>query len=107
MVSPVDANLLLVDTTAVESLHGALGGTGVVVLDETVVVTLRLELKGDEASEKVLCDSIEEERKDVEVGKKKVVEVVEVVAVVAVVTMKGIYNVVRLNAPCRAKTCAP
>lgn len=30
------------DTTAVQSLHGALSGTGVIVLDETIVVTLGL-----------------------------------------------------------------
>lgn len=56
LVSPVDANLLLVDATAVEGLHGALGGTRVVVLNETVVVALGLELKGYIASEEVLCD---------------------------------------------------
>ena len=55
LVSPVDANLLLVNATAVESLHRALGGTGVVVLNETVVVTLGLELKRGKTSENVLC----------------------------------------------------
>lgn len=43
------------DATAVEGLHGALGGTGVVVLNETVVETLGLELKWYIGSEKVLC----------------------------------------------------
>jgi hypothetical protein len=81
LVSPVDANLLLVDTTAVKSLHGALGSTGVVVLNETVVVALGLELKGYIASEKVLCDGV---KKDVEAEKKEVVEVVEVVVVMVV-----------------------
>jgi hypothetical protein len=63
LVSPVDANLLLVDTTAVKSLHGALGSTGVVVLNETVVVALGLELKGYIASEKVLCDGVLKKRR--------------------------------------------
>jgi hypothetical protein len=44
-----------VNATAVESLHRALGGTGVVVLNETVVVTLGLELKRGKTSENVLC----------------------------------------------------
>jgi hypothetical protein len=34
-----------VNATAIEGLHGALGRTGVVVLDEAVVVTLGLELE--------------------------------------------------------------
>ena len=45
LVGPVDADLLLVNATAIEGLHCALGRTGVVVLDETVVVTLGLELE--------------------------------------------------------------
>ena len=56
MVGPVDANLLLVDATAVKGLHGALGGTGVVVLNETVVVALGLELKRGGALEEVFCE---------------------------------------------------
>jgi hypothetical protein len=31
------------DTAAIQGLHGAFGGTGVVVLNETVVVTLGLQ----------------------------------------------------------------
>jgi hypothetical protein len=58
LVSPVDANLLLVDATSVEGLHGALGGTRVVVLNETVVVALGLELKGYIASGNVLCERV-------------------------------------------------
>lgn len=45
LVGPVDADLLLVNAMAIEGLHGALGRTGVVVLDEAVVVTLGLELE--------------------------------------------------------------
>jgi hypothetical protein len=52
LVSPVDANLLLVDATAVESLHRALGGTRVVVLNKTVVEALGLELEEIECQRK-------------------------------------------------------
>lgn len=45
LVGPVNADLLLVDATSVEGLHCALGRTGVVVLDESVVVTFGLELE--------------------------------------------------------------
>jgi hypothetical protein len=44
LVSPVNANLLLVNATSVEGLHGALGSTWVIVLDESVVEALGLEL---------------------------------------------------------------
>lgn len=48
LVSPVDANLLLVNAAAVKSRHSALCRTGVVVLNETVVVALGLELEEKE-----------------------------------------------------------
>lgn len=45
LIRPVDADLLLVHTAAVERLHGAFGTLGVIVLDEAVVVALGLELQ--------------------------------------------------------------
>jgi hypothetical protein len=44
LISPVHANLLLMDTSAVKSLHGAFGGAWIVVLDKAVVVAFGLEL---------------------------------------------------------------
>jgi hypothetical protein len=58
LVSPVDADFLLVDAAAVESLHCAFGGTGVVVFNEAVVVALGLELRGIVSGKKVLCNGL-------------------------------------------------